>query len=610
MVFGAFGLIRRKPLHHPASSWFEGDECHAPVGWRCAFASSAARLFVPERTAGFASRQAWSAVACGSIVNRVELAVQIGLDASAISDGALLAEAYQRWGRDCCSRIYGNWCLAAWDEDRQELFLARDHHGNSALYYHVSDEAIAFSTSLSQLLALKLAPITLERLYLAQVLVAWPAYHSERTALEPIKRVPPAHTVVITPDGICSRRYWRLEDVEPLDLTKREDYAAGFREVFDKVVRESLPSTGTPALALSSGLDSGSIAVTAAAALAEQRRRISAYISVPVGDYQQYIGQSRIGDERPLAQVTAGAMENIDLHPIEGHLSPIAGIRRMLDLVPSPQHGASNCFWLIELYTTAAAQGCPVLLTGQFGNGGISWEGDVFSQPLLFQFRQLGPWRWIKRRAKQVLPPAIFNRIRRSRQRASWELSAIRPEFADDLHLLELWLDDPLEAPYLPPFLSRCDALKPGRSRTGELHAAYADAAGISVIDPSADPRVLEFCFSVPDHIFIDPETGMDRWLIRAAMKGRLPDAVRLNRKRGIQAADLVPRLRACRDEVEEALDECANGTAADYVDAPHMRRVWQRILTEDNGDVFRLAINVLTRGIMTGLFVNGIAKR
>ena len=121
--------------------------------------------------------------------------------------------------------------------------------------------------------------------------------------------------------------------------------------------------------------------------------------------------------------------------------------------------------------------------------------------------------------------------------------------------------------------------------------------------------RLLEFTFSVPDYIFIDPKTGMDRWLIREAMSGRLHDDVRLNRTRGRQAGDLVPRLRASAGEVEAALNELARGLAAEYVDVPYMRQVWQMIQAQDTPEAFDKSVTILTRGIMAGLFVNGFYK-
>jgi len=139
----------------------------------------------------------------------------------------------------------------------------------------------------------------------------------------------------------------------------------------------------------------------------------------------------------------------------------------------------------------------------------------------------------------------------------------------------------------------------------GAYAAEIAGAHGLEVRDPTADARVLAYTFSVPDRIFIDPQTGLNRWLIREAMKGRLPDEVRLNRNIGVQAGDLVPRLRACAQEVEEALSEISKGPAAEYVDIAYMRQVWQMNQTEKSPESRLKAITVLTRGIMAGLLVN-----
>jgi len=154
----------------------------------------------------------------------------------------------------------------------------------------------------------------------------------------------------------------------------------------------------------------------------------------------------------------------------------------------------------------------------------------------------------------------------------------------------------------------RTGILLPGESFDGAVHAELGAAAGLEIRDPTADARVQSFCFSVPETVFIDPATGLDRWLIREAMKGRLPDVVRLNRRTGLQAGDLVPRLRHSADEVEGALSEISSGPGAGYVDVSRMRSVWDRIggaTGEDTPESFRLAVSVLTRGIMAGLFVN-----
>ena len=152
--------------------------------------------------------------------NRAELIARMsgaGL-AHTLSDAALLRQAYREWGEACVERIYGDWAFAAWHPVERKLFLARDHFGNTALYYYADERVFAFASDRQALLALNLAPITLDELYLAQVLISWSAYHGERTIHTPIKRLPPAHTLTVTPDRLKVRQYWFLERTPELRL--------------------------------------------------------------------------------------------------------------------------------------------------------------------------------------------------------------------------------------------------------------------------------------------------------------------------------------------------------------------------------------------------------
>jgi asparagine synthase (glutamine-hydrolysing) len=133
--------------------------------------------------------------------------------------------------------------------------------------------------------------------------------------------------------------------------------------------------------------------------------------------------------------------------------------------------------------------------------------------------------------------------------------------------------------------------------------------SGIEVRDPTADIRVLCFTLSVPDAVFINPRDGTRRWLVREAMRGRMADQVRLNRRQGLQAADLVTRLRSCAGEVEDALDELQAGPATAYVDVARVRGCWRTVQHEDSVDTYRMAVSILTRGIMGGLHVNAILR-
>lgn len=544
-------------------------------------------------------------VSAGRIHNRAELARALDCDPARVSDNTLFAHAHSRWGDRACHHIHGDWSYAFWSGANRTLTLARDRSGNTQLFYYANERVFAFATSINDLLALNLGPIAMDELYLAQTLISWTAYHGSRTIYSQIQRLPPAHILRTSPGRFDLDRYWRPDEIEPLRLRKRMDYVEGFREIFDRAVAERLSEGLQIAATLSGGLDSGSVAATAGRLLGVQGRRLSAYVATPTGDTAPYCGDL-FGDEFPFALETSNACAAIDLHRVDAaDVSPIAALREVLDITRHPEHAAGNVYWLLELYRTAARSGAKIILTGQMGNGGMSWTGSPGAWPLFHQLHREGWSSLARRRLREALPTALRTSYRRVRRPAKFTTSAIRQDFADRINLPWLWSSDPQTDPYQNSRDARLAILRPGASILGAGHAALGAAAGIEVTDPTADPRVIEFCLSVPDSVFVDAASGTDRWLIREAMRGRLPEKVRCNDRIGQQAGDLVPRLRAHAAEVFAALEEVAAGPGAEYVDTAKMAEVWRRVQTEDSPTAFRLSATLLTRGIMAGLFVN-----
>jgi asparagine synthase (glutamine-hydrolysing) len=559
---------------------------------------------VVDRLEGFAF------TAAARLDNRDELIRELGVcvnDAARWSDSHLVFAAYRRFREAAPEHLLGDWCFAAWHPRDRRLFLARDHFGNTAIYYYADARFFAFAASQQALLALGCVAQELDELYLAQYLISWPAYHGERTSRRAIRRLPPAHTLTLTPEHCRTRLYWRMEDVSELRLPGRADYVEAFRAHFDQAVRVRLRANGEIGSQLSSGLDSGSVATTAASMLAQEGKRLRAFTWAPTVDASSFVGGD-IGDEVPLARLTAAKAGNIDLHPDScEQVTPIAGIRRTLDIYGDPVHAAGNLFWLIGLRQAAQRSGCQVLLIGQLGNAGTSWQGDVLSQPWRYQLKELGLNGFARRRVRDAVPDRIRPAIARTRLDAQWyRSSAIRPELASRLDLANRRSEDPVQIAR-SPLDQRFAILQPGRTIIGTVKAAMGAHFGLDLRDPTGDIRLLSFVLSVPDWVFIDPATGTDRWLVRAAMADRLPDEVRLNRRRGRQASDLVHRLRRTPIEVEATLDELDDGPAAAYVDVSYMREVWRNTQHNDTPDALRKARTVLLRGIMAGLHVNAV---
>jgi asparagine synthase (glutamine-hydrolysing) len=137
----------------------------------------------------------------------------------------------------------------------------------------------------------------------------------------------------------------------------------------------------------------------------------------------------------------------------------------------------------------------------------------------------------------------------------------------------------------------------------GASWAERGAAYDVEVRDPTRDKRLVEFCLAIPDEQY--RVNGQDRALIRRAMKGLLPDEVRLNTRRGMQAADLGHRLLAERPQVQAVLAQLGESKLArEVLDLPKMNRVWQALQQQVNARTTEESMTILTRGMMAGMFL------
>lgn len=542
------------------------------------------------------------------IDNRDELFDALGVptpNRSAIADGDLMLSCYAQWGPDAVHRMFGDWSFAAWHPDERRLCLARDHHGQTALYYFRDARRFVFASDRKALLALPGVPAHLNEVFLAQMMVAWrEGFQGEGTSFREIHRLPPAHRLHVNESSVWSDRYWRLEDTPEVRLSSPQESVELVSGVFQSAVRSRLRSYRPVGSMLSAGLDSGAVVAVAARELRQRSQPLLALTAAPylpmVG-----IGPERIGDEWELAHATAQFVGGINHVRVEARgTSPLAGVRQWLEIQREPVLAAENLYWLMEVLATARAHGVGTLLTGRGGNASISWEGPrrrVSAADRLRVAESLEPVRRVYRRLRFAVGnrelPFGVHRV---------PCSVIDPEFARRVGLRGLMAHagySSFESSPNDARLARAAAIMPGRSIVGARNAAYGAAFGLEVRDPTEDVQVLRATMSIPADHWVGPA---GRWMARQMTRGILPDTVRLNEKRGKQAADLVSRLRLHRTELDEALRslEATVDRGAGFVELPRLRSAFERLIAGEHatfGDGLRLV-----RGLSHALFTSG----
>ena len=433
---------------------------------------------------------------------------------SAIPDGALILQAYLRWGEGCAHHLVGDWAFAAWDPRQHALFIARDPCGISSLYTYRSSRCFAFASCIKALLALPDVPQRPNLFRIAQVLTSWPG-DGVQTVYEEIFQLPPAHTLTVTPEKAESRQYWFLEEVPRVRLGSDEAYVEAFLEVYAEAVRcrtLTLPLTPNPSprgrggqgvrvcATLSSGLDSGSVCALAARELHAHGKRLLAFTSVPLYSTEGLLSRNHYGDEAPLVEVERRFIDALDVQYIRSEaISPLDGILRGLELHDSPGHAAGNTFWINAILQAAQEQGFAALLTGQVGNATVSWQGGTETYwPLLLSGRWgmlfdkakqsgLSPWRVIKRYLLHPILLPLRNQVKHLRAAGHdlWaDYSAINLAWARSLNLTRRMRSeghDPLFIPPTDPAQARKRILKPGTNSVGALWAENGAGYGIEI---------------------------------------------------------------------------------------------------------------------------------
>ncbi|HKR65865.1 MAG TPA: asparagine synthase-related protein, partial [Thermoanaerobaculia bacterium] len=362
-----------------------------------------------------------------------------------------------------------------------------------------------------------------------------------------IRALPAGHAMIASAKGIRVTRWWDLPIEEPLHLRDPREYVDGFREVLERAVADRVTSDRI-AISMSGGLDSSSIA-----ALAAPKAHVTAFTNV----FEPLVPD----DERRFALSTASHL-GIDIQIIE------AANVRLFEKWDRPEYQKEEpCNDPLSSITTdafrRASQLAPVMLSGQGGDAVLYASHSYF-------FNLLRGGRFLRFASevaghlatKHRLPPLCL----RSSFRRALGRRAPRPDYpnwiAPDLEKkLDLrarwdayWDDEPEIHPTRPQAFNLLRGI--GWQRLHEYVDAEAMGAPIEYRNPLLDVRVVRYLLRVPPMPWF-----AEKEILRAAMKGMLPEDVRLRRKKAIpidpshlwldRQADALCRAIAAMDDLD-----------------------------------------------------------
>jgi asparagine synthase (glutamine-hydrolysing) len=476
-----------------------------------------------------------------NLVGRLPADTQAAAEAT---DAELILRAYRAWGVECTAHLIGDYAFAIWDGPEHRLFCARDQLGCKPLFYAALPDGLVFGSSLD---CVRRHPGVFDRLNdqaIADFLLFGYNAEADTTAFAGIRRLPPAHALVWTPDSLRVRRYWTMPIREPLTYKRDADYVDQFSSLLRAAVSDRL-RTRRVGVMMSGGLDSSSIAAEAHSVLRAGGRPFELRASTIVFD-------SLIPDEeRHYASLVAARLDiPIDFEIADSYKLFERRAHRLFH-APEPRSLASAAREVDRLEKAAAHS--RVVLTGQ--------GGDILLRPsatfLVDALKRLefarcaravvGHWSTYGRLPRLGIRSRIRELAGVTRIRQPYP-SWIEPELSERLDLPGRWKAvhalDRTPVDHHRPEAYRL--LVQPWFRVFEAFDPNSTGVSLEFRHPLFDLRLLDFALRVPSLPWC-----VDKALLRETMRGKLPEEVRLRPKAPL-AGD--PRRRLFGDSGAEWL--------------------------------------------------------
>ena len=194
----------------------------------------------------------------GEIYNFQDLRKELisqGFQFKTHSDTEVVLRLYERDGTDCVTKLHGMFAFSIWDGARDRLMLARDRVGEKPLVYAFGKGRFAWASEIRALLqagdiSTEIDPQSID-LYLGLQYIPspWTIYSS-------IRKLPPAHRLILEKGNLRLERYWSLPSNPTPLLLSLDELKKNLREKITNCVKSRMGADVPLGAFLSGGLDS------------------------------------------------------------------------------------------------------------------------------------------------------------------------------------------------------------------------------------------------------------------------------------------------------------------------------------------------------------------
>lgn len=202
----------------------------------------------------------------GEIFNYLELRqslIQSGHKFYTTTDTEVILHLYEEKGINCLNELNGQFAFAIWNSNNKTLLMARDRVGILPLYFTIQNRRLYFASEAKAIFANEEVYRSLDHESLDQIFTFWTTLPG-KTVFSNIKELPPAHYMLVSPNGITTNKYWEMNFLNSKEIVnkKSDDLVNEISETLTDAVRIRLRADVPVGTYLSGGLDSSALTET------------------------------------------------------------------------------------------------------------------------------------------------------------------------------------------------------------------------------------------------------------------------------------------------------------------------------------------------------------
>ena len=228
----------------------------------------------------------------GELYNTEELRKSLleeGYFFDSYSDTEVLLMSYIAWGVNCIKKFNGIFAFAIYDEEKEQVFLARDQMGVKPLFYSINNKNIIFASEIKAILANPMVKAQIDREGITELFALGPAVVPGKAIYKNILEIAPANCLLINKENIKVWEYWKVTLQENKETV--EEAAEHVRLLLFDAIKRQLVGDVPICTFLSAGLDSSAISAIAAEEFRNRGKILNTY-SIDYKDNEKYFKSS------------------------------------------------------------------------------------------------------------------------------------------------------------------------------------------------------------------------------------------------------------------------------------------------------------------------------